>query len=60
MRWNLGNIAVARHPAGNQKPDRAKSKDKIDGVIGLIQAIGVASASPGGSVYEERPSFLWV
>jgi phage terminase large subunit-like protein len=60
MRWNLGNVAVARDPAGNQKPDRARSKDKIDGVLGLIMAIGVASASPGASVYEERPSFLTI
>jgi phage terminase large subunit-like protein len=60
MRWNLGNVAVARDPAGNQKPDRAKSKDKIDGVLGLIMAIGVACASPSGSVYESRPSFLWI
>jgi phage terminase large subunit-like protein len=47
MRWNLGNVAIAEDPAGNVKPDRAKSKDKIDGVLGLIMAIGVASASPG-------------
>jgi phage terminase large subunit-like protein len=60
MRWNLGNLAVARDPAANQKPDRAKSKDKIDGVLGLIMAIGVASAVPAGSVYESRPEFLWV
>jgi phage terminase large subunit-like protein len=60
MRWNLANVAVARDPAGNVKPDRARSKDKIDGVLGLIMAIGVASASPAGSVYESRPEFLMV
>jgi phage terminase large subunit-like protein len=60
LRWNLSNVAVARDPAGNIKPDRAKSKDKIDGVLGLIMAVGVASASPGASVYEERPIFLVV
>jgi phage terminase large subunit-like protein len=56
----LGNVAVAQDAAANCKPDRAKSKDKIDGVLGLIMAIGVASASPSGSVYESRPSFLWI
>jgi phage terminase large subunit-like protein len=60
MRWNLGNIAVVADPAGNIKPDRARSKDKVDGVLGLIMSIGVAAASPSGSVYEMRPSFLWV
>jgi phage terminase large subunit-like protein len=58
MRWNLGNVAVAQDPAGNVKPDRARSRDKIDGVLGLIMAIGVAAAAPAGSVYEGRPSFL--
>jgi phage terminase large subunit-like protein len=60
LRWNLGNVAAAQDPAGNMKPDRARSRDKIDGVLGLIMAIGVASASPAGSIYESRPSFLYV
>jgi phage terminase large subunit-like protein len=60
LRWNLGNVAVAQDPAGNIKPDRAKSKDKIDGVLGLIMGIGVAAAAPAGSIYESRPSFLMV
>jgi phage terminase large subunit-like protein len=61
MRWNLGNVAVAQDPAGNVKPDRARSKEKIDGVLGLIMAVGVAAASPvTTSVYETRPSFLMV
>jgi phage terminase large subunit-like protein len=61
MRWNLANVAVASDPAGNVKPDRARSKDKIDGVLGLIMAVGVASATPTTtSVYERRPSFLFV
>jgi phage terminase large subunit-like protein len=58
LRWNLRNVAVAQDPAGNVKPDRGWSRDKIDGVLGLIMAIGVAAAAPSGSVYAERPSFL--
>ena len=60
MRWCLSNTAVTQDPAGNVKPDRAKSKDKIDGTLGLIMSIGVASASPSANVYAERPSFLVV
>jgi phage terminase large subunit-like protein len=60
MRWCVANTAVAMDPAGNIKPDRARSREKIDGAVALIMAIGVASASPGASVYEERPSFLTI
>ena len=61
LRWNLANVAVAQDPAGNVKPDRAKSREKIDGIVALIMAIGVAAGSSRQtSVYEERPSFLMV
>jgi phage terminase large subunit-like protein len=57
-RWCLGNVAIAQDPAGNQKIDRAKAKEKVDFAVALAMAIGVASASPAGSVYETRPEFL--
>jgi phage terminase large subunit-like protein len=60
MRWCLSNVAIAQDPAGNIKIDRAKAREKVDGAVALAMAVGVASASPAGSVYEERPSFLFV
>jgi phage terminase large subunit-like protein len=60
LRWNLSNVALEQNAAGDIKPNKARSKEKIDGAVALIMAVGVASASPAGSVYEERPSFLFV
>tara|TARA_B110000914_G_C15518224_1_gene475100 strand:- start:3137 stop:4837 length:1701 start_codon:yes stop_codon:yes gene_type:complete len=40
MRWMFGNVVLKRDPSGNQKPDKEKSGDKIDGVVSLIMAIG--------------------
>jgi phage terminase large subunit-like protein len=61
MRWCLGNVAIAQDPAGNVKIDRAKAKEKVDGAVALAMAIGVAdSQGRATSVYEERPSFLFV
>jgi phage terminase large subunit-like protein len=61
LRWNIGNVDVAQDAAGNIKPDRARSREKIDGLIGLIMAIGIAAGSGRQtSIYEERPSFLWI
>jgi phage terminase large subunit-like protein len=60
LRWCLANVALEPNPAGDIKPNKAKSRDKIDGAVALAMAVGVAAAAPAGSVYEERPSFLVV
>ena len=58
-RWMVGNVTVSQDPAGNLKPDRARSAEKIDGVVALLMALGRAIVHAGGqqserSVYEER------
>ncbi len=45
-RWMLGNIAIKHDPAGNMKPDKEKSADKIDGIVALIIALGTAILAP--------------
>jgi len=54
--WNMGNVIVDQDAAGNIKPNKKKSTEKIDGVVALI--MGLARATLGGgddtSVYEER------
>lgn len=56
LRWNASNVTVATDPAGNLKPDKARSTERIDGIVALIMAIGRGMHSPGPerSVYEER------
>jgi phage terminase large subunit-like protein len=53
---------VSTDPAGNVKPNKQKSRDKIDGIVAGIMALdramrrgGAASAS---SVYEERGALV--
>ena len=36
------NLAVAQDPAGNLKPAKDKSTERIDGMVALIMAIGRA------------------
>lgn len=45
-RWAADNLAVAMDPAGNVKPDKANSGDKIDPVAALVNALARALASP--------------
>jgi len=56
MRWMASNCAVQKDDAGNSKPSKAKSNDKIDGIVTLVMAIGLAKRTKGPveSVYEER------
>lgn len=37
------NATVIRDPAGNRKLDKAKSTGRIDGMVALTMAMGVAS-----------------
>ena len=56
LNWMAGNVAISEDPAGNIKPDKKKSEEKIDGIVGLIMALGRAIVQPEQkpSVYEER------
>lgn len=56
MLWNVDNLAVAMDPAGNVKPDKANSADKIDGVSAFCNAMSEAIAAPvpQRSAYEDH------
>ena len=41
-RWMAANVAVAQDPAGNLKPAKDKSTERIDGIVALIMALGRA------------------
>jgi phage terminase large subunit-like protein len=60
LRWCLSNVAIQTDAAGNQKIDKQRARERVDGATALAMAIGVAAASPRGSLYEQRPSFLVV
>jgi len=52
LRWMAGNVAVEQDAAGNLKPSKKKSTEKIDGVVALVMALGRAMlAPPEGSWY---------
>lgn len=57
LRWMMDNIYIRMDPAGNIKPDKEKSTEKIDGAVALI--MGLARAIRCGndtsdSVYDAR------
>ena len=57
LRWMMDNIFIRTDPAGNIKPDKEKSTEKIDGAIALIMALDRAircGGESGASVYDNR------
>lgn len=44
-RWAAGNVTVAMDPAGNVKPDKQRSTERIDPIVALIMADGRASVA---------------
>lgn len=45
LKWMAGNVAAKQDPAGNIKPDKGASGDRIDGIVALIMALGRAQAN---------------
>lgn len=39
-RWMFGNVSIYTDPNANVKLDKARSRDKIDGVVALVDAVG--------------------
>ena len=39
LRWMMDNIFIKTDPAGNIKPDKEKSTEKIDGVVATIMTL---------------------
>ena len=61
LAWMADNITVRQDPAGNIKPDKQKSTEKIDGIVALIMAPDRAirdGGKPSDSVYNGRGLFL--
>lgn len=60
LTWMAGNMAVVSDPAGNIKPAKDKSSEKIDGMAALINAVArlIVDQKPAESVYERVGLFL--
>ena len=55
MRWMAGNVVVDTDPAGNIKCTKAKSPEKIDGIVAAIMALDRCIRHQNtASVYDER------
>ena len=61
LRWMMDNVFIRKDPAGNIKPDKEKSTEKIDGAVAMIMALDRAIRNGNvisESVYDERGILL--
>ena len=55
LRWMAANVVLAIDPAENIKPDKAKSAERIDGIVALCMAISrQIQGEDDTSIYETR------
>jgi phage terminase large subunit-like protein len=47
--WAANHVCVYTDPTGMIKPDKAKSSEKIDPIVSLVNALAIASTSDEGN-----------
>ena len=61
LTWMMSNVVMTEDPAGNIKPDKKKSSEKIDGVVALLMGLDRAIRHiPDTTVYGEDRGILFV
>ena len=58
LSWMVSNVAIKMDPAGNVKPDKGKSTERIDGIVALAMAIGLHSRTPKAATFEVPASLV--
>ena len=60
LRWMMSNIVLTYDAAGNIKPDKSKSNEKIDGIISCIMGLSEAmqNKNGGNSGYDSKEIFF--
>jgi len=59
LKWQAGNVVVKPDPAGNRKPMKDKSFDRIDGIVAAIMACSLAGKDERCDTYN-GDGILWL
>jgi len=58
LTWAVNNIVFSQDAAGNLKPDKGKSSEKIDPIVATIMALARATVKESGtSIFEDLSGF---
>jgi phage terminase large subunit-like protein len=50
--WALSNVRLSYDAAENRKPDKDRARERIDPIVALIMAVGIASREPAPTIYD--------
>lgn len=45
LTWSISNVAISRDPADNKKPNKERSRERIDPAVAAVMAVGHAATS---------------
>lgn len=52
LTWAISNVAIERDAAGNMKPSKERSRERIDPAVASIMAVGLAASEPQAVEFE--------
>lgn len=59
LTWNASNAVVTKDPAGSRKIAKDRSRERVDGLVALVMAVGLYSREPEPLKYDfDRPLVL--
>lgn len=60
LRWQAGNVVIETDAAGNRKPSKSRSIEKIDGIVTAIMAAGIADTGPEREAEYNGEGPMWL
>ena len=58
LRWMANNVCVESDAAGNLKPSKKKSTERIDGIVAGVMALGRAMVRPEAPAWDGKIEFV--
>lgn len=58
LTWAISNVAIERDAAGNAKPSKERSRERIDPAVAAIMAVGLAAQEPKAEAFEVPDSLV--
>jgi phage terminase large subunit-like protein len=55
LTWAVSNVSIESDAAGNRKPTKERSRDKIDPAVASIMAVGLAASQPAIVEFDFQP-----
>jgi phage terminase large subunit-like protein len=52
LTWAMSNVSIESDAAGNKKPNKDRSRERIDPAVAAVMAVGIAASEPAPHKYD--------